>query len=320
MSLQLPVSDNSFLRTINIHLDTEVHKLESTQDNFRYRLEVPDPVSNVVSARLVNFSSGPDFVPTFYPGVSGVQAGNNKLDFRLQNADINAGVATDFSVTLPSRRFFYFDSPDLEGDYTDMLGRAIQDAIDANATWADQVIINVNTHPEQKTVIVVGNSPYLPSSSSTTMTLLFSTGSNAANNPGATIGFAGTSDVTSNLGLDFGNSTTQSIVSPGAVGLLTTPFVDMDIVQLRQVVPFKRIYMDTNEIKPDVRSTRYPTIINTNEPPRNLRFLDVILTWQGGAKPSDFHSGGAHKFTLSLTFMQDWPLEIPNYLKQEYIT
>lgn len=280
---------------------------------------MPEPLSNVVSARLVNFSAGPDFAPSFYPGTSGVRTGNNKIDFRLQNAVINTGVATDFSVTLPSRRFFYFDSPDLEGDYTSMLERAFQDTIDANSTWKDQVIIRVNTHPERKTVVVIGNSPYLPSGSTTTMTLLFDSGSNSANTAAPALGFNTGSDVVSGFGLDFGNATTQSIVSPNSVSLLPTPYVDMDIVQLRQYIPFKRIYLDTLGVKADPKTSMHPSIINTNDPPRNLKFLDVILTWRDGLRPSEFHSGGEHKFTISFTFLQNWPLEIPNYLKQDYI-
>lgn len=318
MALQRPKARNSFLRPTVIQIDSQRDKLDSNQSDFRYRVLLKEQANNVINARLVRFSSGPNFMPSFYPGTAGVQAGNNKIDFSLQNFDVDSGNTANFTVTLPTQRYYYFDSTDINGDFTSMLQRLIQQKIDSNATWEDQVQVSVSTHPEQKTLITIGNSPYLPPGSTTSMTLLFGTGANKENSAATALGFAADTDYASSTSdVDFG-TTSESILSPNPVNLLPSEYVDMEIAQFKNPSPFSRIYTQDLNRTSENEVSNTPTVIQTNEPPRDLRALDISFKWRGNVDPKDYIASAPHTFTLSLVQLQDWPERTPYYLNQHY--
>lgn len=327
MVLQSPISDEAFLRTTRIHVDTRYDKVDTNQTNFRYRVKLTEPANNVVSALIGNFSGGRDFVPTFYEGVSGTRNGNNKLDFRLQNFDINSGVPSIFSVTLPSNRFYYFDGAHTNTDsLTAMLQSVMQNAVDADATWAGKANIIVHSHPEQKTVISVGTSPDLGINSSTELTLLFASGANTDNNPSSTLGFTSGDKVSSaNTSITFGNFTTHSIVSEGAVNLSLSPYIDINIEQFRYMKPMKRVYLGADVSLdryngPDSIHNETPMSISTQEPPRNLEFLDITITFRGDEDPESYGlTDTDHSFSVTLVQLQDWPLGVPKYMEHDFL-
>ena len=327
MVLQVPVSEESLLRSTRLHVDTRYDKIDTNQTNFRYRVKLKEPANNVVSALIGNFSGGKDFAPTFYEGVSGGQTGNNKLDFRLQNFDVDSGAPTTFSVTLPSNTFYYFDGAHTNTDsLTRMLQSVMQNAIDANATWAGNANIVVQSHPEQRTLITVGNSPDLLINSSTELTLLFSSGVNSENNPASVLGFTSGDKVSAaNASIAYGNFTTQSIISEGGVNLELSPYLDINIEQFRYMKPMKRVYLGVEQSldlynDPGSIHNEVPMSISTQEPPRNLEFLDITITFRGDINPESYGlTNTDHSFSVTLVQLQDCPLNVPKYMKHEYL-
>lgn len=322
MSLDRPDTGESYLRPGVINVDSRYDKFDSNDSDFRYRVKLTEEMNNVVTAGITSFDAGLDFAPTFYQGSDDLP-GNNKLDFTLQNFDINGGIKTTFSVTLPSRRYYYYTDDD-DSSVTKMLQTLVMNEINANATWEDQVTVTFTTHPEQKTVITIASSPLLPVGSTTTMTLLFNTGVNSSSNPATTLGFEEIDYTSDNTTLVFSqlNNLTQAIVSPNAVDLATTPYIDICIDQFRQFTPLRRIYLGQyqkeKQSEQDAVANKPPDLIPTDAPPRNLKFLDITIKFRNGVNPEIYGENGDHSFKLGLVQLQSWPEEVPSYIIQEY--
>lgn len=322
MALNTPKVGDSYLRPLVVNVDSRRDKFDTDDSDFRYRVELKEQMNNVITAGISSFDCGLDFAPTFYSGSNETPA-NNKIDFTLQNFDINGGTKETFSVTLPSRRYYYYTEDD-NASLTKMLEKLFTDAIDANATWEDQVFVTFPTHPEQKTVILISNNPLLPAGSTTTLELLFDTGVDSASNPANVLGFDVSDYTSDSTTLYFSNTDnlTQAIVSPNSVDLATTEYVDICIEQFRQFSPLRRIYLgqEANEkqTEQDSVANKPPDLIPTDSPPRDLRFLDVSIKFRGGADPSEYGENGPHSFKLGLVQLQSWPEEVPSYVVQEY--
>lgn len=322
MALERSSAGDSYLRPSVIDVDSRTDKFNSNDSDFRYRVNLSEQMNNVVTAGITAFNIGPEFAPTFYTG-SDTVPGNNKIDFTLSNFDINGGVPSAFSVTIPSRRFQYYTEDD-NMSLTSMLEKLIMNEINSDPSWEDQVTVTVSTHPEQKMVFIISSSPFLPVGSTTTMELLFDSGANSASNPAAVLGFdvVDYSSNTTTLIFDEMNNITQAIVSPNSVNLVTTQYVDIVIDQFRQFTPLRRIYLNQNtqerQSELDAVANKPPDLIPTDSPPRNLKFLDVIIKFRNAVDPSVYGEPGPHSFKLALVQLQSWPEEVPKYVVQEY--
>jgi len=312
MALQQPVSSNAYLRPIKLAINSREDKKDSSQSDFNYTAVLKEEIQNVVGMAITYFSMPRNASPTFYPTTS-FATGKNRLDFSLENSDI-AGAAQTFSITWPTKHYAYQEPAYPDHDYLRQCEILMNEAIDADATWKEKVWINLTPHPLNNTLMTVSViDTSLPSTSTTELKLLFASGANAANSVFTQMGFAQL-DYTSSPSLLNLNTGSQTIESPNPVALNPFPYIDIFVQESNQR-PLKRIY---------TRDENYTTVFNaesvnqlpldTDNPPRRLRELNIRIRYQNGQDPGDFvNDATPHSIGFTIMQLADENQPIPGY-------
>lgn len=312
-------STDSYIRVYKIPVSTPFNKQFKGEGDFNYELTLPERVDNVVGLKLVDWSFPRDMIPTFWQQTTTL-AGNNKLDFRLTNTDISA-TPGDFTAVMPTRYLDYQNAIDSTRDYKVTIGRLMNAAIAADPVWANRVFVNLVQDSQQRSLLIVSTTDTsLPAGSSTALTLRFASGPNAAESIWYTMGFNVQSDVTSSTTYYALPPGVQSLISPGAVRLRGSRYMDIFIDESSQK-PGQRVFFAeagyaTNSIWSD---GVFRFEFDQDNPPRTIEKLHIRVRYEDNTDPGRFLSGpilAPHYFTIHIFTLQDSIAPRPVYLKQ----
>lgn len=314
-----PQSENYYIKTYKVGVGTPENKIVQGDSDFTYDVYLPEVIDNVISIELVEWSLPTDLVPTFYPATSN-QVGNNKLDFRLVNTDISA-TAGEFTVTFPTKYYQYENYDDPNRDYNVVVAQLMNEAIDANPTWAGKVRITLVPQAFYNSLFVVSTvGAGLPANSFTLMTLRFASGPNAASSSYKVMGWTVKADYVSSTSIVAMPPGTSVLISPGIVQLRVALFIDVYVEESPQR-PMARIFVDEvayirNKIATEGISGME---IDKDNPPRRLEKLRIRLRYQNNLDPGDFSDGpiiAPHYFTFHIMSLQNEIETKPGWIKQ----
>jgi hypothetical protein len=314
-----PRGPESYVRVFKIPIGTPLNKTVQGQSDLNYEVLLPERVDRVVGLKVVDWSFPRDLVPTFWPRTTNL-AGNNRLDFRLTNADV--GAPADFAVTLPTRYLDYTNSADHTRDYLFVIANTMNAAISANATWAKRVLISTVPDSRQRTLLLVATvDSTLPSLSTTTLTLLFATGPNKADAVWKTMGFDVDADVSSTTSVYALPPGVQSVLSPSAVRLRGSRFLDVIIEESPQN-PVERVFFTDPSYtsNPLWSNGIFRAETDQNHPPRTLEKLRIRLSYEKTEDLGRFSGGepiiAPHSLTIHFFCLQDSISTRPSWLQQ----
>lgn len=314
-----PQNKNYYVKPYKISVGTPENKIVQGASDFTYDVRLPEIVDNVIGIELVEWSLPTDIVPTFYPATT-TQTGNNKLDFTLTNSDVS-GTPGTFSVTFPTKYYQYENYADPNRDYNVVVAKLMNEAIDANPTWAGQVRITLVPQAFYNSLFIVSTiGSGLPASSTTVLRLLFSSGANSASSSYKVMGWPAKVDVTSSTAIIALPPGSQAIASPGIVQLRVALFLDVYVEQSPQR-PMARIFVDEvayirNKIATDGISGLE---LDKDNPPRKLEKLSIRLRFQNNLDPGNFSDGviiAPHYFTFHIISLQNEIATKPRWIKQ----
>lgn len=319
MSYTFPKGPHSRLKVYKVAVSTPENKTLQNTSDFNYTVDLPYGIQNVVGMSLVEWSLPRDIIPTFYPTTTRL-VGNNKLDFRLENTDISP-LPADFTVTFPTKYFFYQDPTDPTLDYTVAVTTLMNQAIAANPTWAGKVSISCVAESYNQTLIAISTIDLgLPANSTTTLTLLFATGPNSDSAANLVMGFPTKTDVVSSATLFQLKSGTQVIESPTSVQLRSANYIDV-YVEESNLQPLQRIFVRDPNYTTNIYASEGVSrlSVNIDNPPRKIDQLHIRLRYQDEGDPGDFLASPIivpHAFTFHIISLVDEQESVPTYVQQ----
>ena len=318
MALQQPVSSQSYLRPIRLAVNSRTDKKDPNQSDFNYTAVLKEEIQNVVGMAITYYSFPRDTTPSFYPNTNNV-VGQNRLDFSLENSDI-AGAAETFTITWPTKHYNYQSPAFPDHDYLRQCEILMNNAINANPTWKDKVRIGMPPHPLNNTIMTVSViDTTLPSTSSTELRLLFASGANEKNSVWKQMGFEKLDYISSASLLNL-NTGTQTIESPYSVALNSLPYIDIFVEESNRR-PLKRIYSSDNNYTASYNEDSVNQLpIDTDNPPRRLKELNIRIRYQSGLDPGDYTSETApHSLGFVIMQLADENQPIPTYVEQNLL-
>lgn len=313
-----PKGPHSRLKLYKVGVSTPENKILQNGSDFNYSVELPYTIHDVVGISLVGWSLPRDIIPSFYPTTTRLQ-GNNKLDFSLLNTDI-APAARVFSVQFPTRFYLYESLAEPSLDYTVALQKLMQAAVDADPVWKDRVFLGVLAQPLRSTFILVATvDPSLPANSSTTLTLLFQSGPNAAEAANLAMGFPKADVVSAPVSVALFSA--QIVESPSPVRLRAVNYIDV-IVEESPLRPLQRIFVEDETYVTNTYSSGggvNDLHIDLDNPPRRLERLNIKLRYQREGDPGDFSTNPIivpHSLTFDIVSLVDENRATPSYVQQ----
>lgn len=316
MTFVQPIGDSSYIKTHRVGINSRIDKVNDNASDFNYRVRLPNDIQDVIGIAVTSWDIPFDAAPSFYPSTPKV-VGIDSLDFSLENSDIVAG-AQSFSVKWPIKYYVYASPTNPSTDYTTTLELLMNNAIQANATWKDKVHIGTTTHPMNNTIIICSTIDIsLPSTSSTTLKLLFASGPNSETASNISMGFAKL-DYTSSVNTLYIRNGGQAIESPFTTNLRPFPYIDIFVRQSNRR-PLKRLYID-DEFYTRTRSPEgiHQVNIDTDNPPHRLTHLDIALRYPNQIDPGNYISptlSTSIGFTI-LQLANEVTGSVPSYINQ----
>lgn len=319
MSFLFPKGPNARYKIYKVSVSTPEDKILQNTSDFNYEVELPYAITDVVGMSLVEWSFPRDVIPSFYPTTTNL-IGNDYLDFRLENSDI-AGVPADFTASYPTKYLAYQQPGDPSSDYTKVTEKIMNEAIAANPLWKDRVNIAFEPQAGNTTVLVVSTTDItLPSTTTTTLTLLFLSGPNNAEAANVPMGFQPKADYVSSPTLFYLNNGSQVIESPFSTILRAAKYLDVTVAE-SNVKPLQRIFVRDENYTTNIFSTEGVNrlSIDTDNPPRRLDKLHIELRYQAEGDPGDFLTAPIlipHALTFHIISLVEENDKIPSYVAQ----
>jgi hypothetical protein len=319
MSYVTPIGPNSRLKIYKVAVSTPEDKVVQNKSDFNYEVILPYTITDVVGIALVEWSFPKDIIPSFYPTTTKL-TGNEHVDFRLANTDIAAGF-TDFTMEFPTKFLTYSDPSDSASSYIEVLSSLMNEAINANPVWAGKVKITVLPQVFLATLIVISNIDItLPSTTTTTMTLLFASGPNSATSAHLEMGWPVKADYVSSSTLFYVNTGSQAFESPAPTQLRAAKYLDVSVKE-SSLRPLQRIFVRDSNYVTNIFSTEGINrfTIDTDNPARILNKLHISLRYEGEGDPGDFIGKPIlipHAMTFHIISLVDENHANPSYVKQ----
>jgi len=306
-----------------VDVATPWDKVVQNTSDFTYTAKIPKPLQNVVGMALVGYTFPNEIVPSFYPNTTSI-TGNNAVDFSLENTDIAALPAT-FSVFFPTRYFSYENLITPNDAYVNALSKIMNSAIQNDPVWKDQVFITVVPTASYATLIAVSTiGTGLPSTSSTTLRLLFASGPNSVNSAFFAMGWNTKTDIVSSKTIFYLNNETQIIESESQTRLRAAQYFDVFVDQSDKN-PLARIFVkDSNYITNYFATDAVNRLtVNTSSVPRRIDELTIRLRYENFGDPGDFLSSPIivpHGLSFHIFTLEDENYHLPHYAKEQKMT
>ena len=318
MSYLYPKGPNSRLKIHKVAVSTPEDKILQNTSDFNYEVTLEYAITNVVGIALVEWSFPRDVIPSFYPTTTKI-IGNNMLDFQLFNPDITP-LPEQFSIRFPTKFLSYQNPGDRSSDYSIVVSQLMNQAIDANPTWAGKVRITTPPQALFATLMIVSTvDTALPPTTTTELKLLFASGPNTGVNASEPMGFD-LLDYTSTTTLYYLNNGSQVIESPRPVRLRAANFIDVSVEEATQK-PLQRVFVRDENYTTNIFSTEGVNrlAIDTDNPPRRIDKLHISLRYESEGDPGDFLTDPIlipHAMTFHIISLVDENHATPSYVKQ----
>ena len=266
-----------FVQPNIIHISSaEADKIDNDSNDIRFRL--PRAFNNVVAIELESYHIPGNMFSQF--------AANNYIDFRLQNPDINGGLAKDFSVALPIIPVV-FNSPTWPtADLLSVLYESINNEILKDPDFGPKVDIVPLVNPTKKTEFICRTFPFaplFPALNSTNCTFLFGTGSNKHRSAASILGFDDTD--LSFVDITFGTDTYKYIESILPAQTNKFRYLDINIEEANEFSPFYRVFLPTVRALSAAMPENSSRVRLLTKPVRKLETLTISMRLPGGVKP-----------------------------------
>jgi hypothetical protein len=315
MTLASYQTDDYYTKVLKMTVSTN-DKTSPLASDFNYEVRLPEAVDNVIGMKLVEWSFSRDVIPTFYPKTTTL-VGNNRLDFRLTNPDISI-TPGDFTVKLPRRALDYRNNYDITRDFVDVMSAVMQNAVDADPVWADQVRVGAEYNSQLRSFL--GVSTLNTDIARTKLTLLFASGPSRPSFISRTLGFDQV-DVES-VSVPFDG--VEFILSPYPTRLRPSDYLDVFVDESPQR-PMQRIFFDDPlRTRNSISAQGFHRFeVDTERPPRRLDRLHIRIRYRNNIDPGASIEGDGEVFTMPnfMTFhfltVQDSILSRPGYVKQD---
>lgn len=312
----------AYLRTREIHIDSSIDKENENQSDFQFDVILKEEIQNVVSITLTSWNLDKDITPSFWPQNGSIQ-GNNMLDIELSNINYNSGTPFTLSIEIPNENL-YFDAnapsdTNVCNVITDLLIKAKNDYDEAGLqelTFSCPYLV-----PGVFSVFAY-NDDFGPLDETTTFTLLFGTGPNAANSCYKQLGFE-QQDYDSINGTILGFATigsgiSQGVVAPNPVDMQQFKYIDVGLRESNKL-PVQRIFTTNPSVfrNQQSASTLKQQKIDTDQPPRVLKKLSVFILYPGLLNPSLYVSNPSPvQFTFTILQVAQESDNLPSYMRQ----
>lgn len=303
---------NSYIKPVKVYVDSG-NAIASTSaisnGAFDYEVILDSEYDKVVAVKLVGWNLPNNLAPSFIAPVGLTQAGNNKVDFSLE--DIAAIIPTTvFSFDWPETSYTYSNIVNPSASYIDAIAQLLNDAISSDPDWGGGVAVfsSVSDTLERTRLQITGTN-----GTNTQLNLLWLTGTNAKNSAYDQMGFLNTANVSSAI-----VSGVQEITSPQPTDLNPFRYVDISVKQFPELRPMERVYF-TNVLYGGTTRNNFSSAVQflTSDRPRKVNRLTVSLRLKNGVVPLALNRD--HDLTFLLYVLSPEIGKIPDWAEQKFV-
>lgn len=282
MPLENQVLTNNYIRVSKIFVSS-ADRNENSEGPYRYQVDLKDELQNVVAIEITGYSFPSEIAPTFVapgPGFTGTYA----LDF-----EITTGALTkQFTAFWPERQFSYENVtvPYLSYIQTlqQILNLAILNDADFGTGGAHEAFFASVADPQELSRVLISGPGV------TGFRYIFATGPNRDDAAFNAMGF---NRVDTAFALE--------VVSPTRTNLKPFRHIDINLSEVPELIPLRRVYTTDNiyygTVRNDPGVTR--TRLLSSHPIRKLNRMNITITLEGGVVPPVFQ-GLDHELTFTV--------------------
>ena len=276
-----------YLKTVNVSVNSETDKENTSQSDYAYTAVLPTDIQNVMSIVPISWNLPKNIVPSFWPP-NGIIEGNDYLDFQVE-ASVTSGTNPyspdpyKFSVQLENRAFYAGPNVPDDANIADYLELEMNQALSEEPDMADFTIsITYDDKSQRLQWVITTSDP----SAIMRMAFLFDSGVHTDRACNDQLGFPDKRDYYSYRAETFGFNYTNTINSIGYTDLLPFKYIDL-VVRQSNKVPAKRIFLtNPNSFRVGTSGvTEEQVQIDTDQPPSNLKKLDIVFVLPGRQDP-----------------------------------
>ena len=282
MPLENQVLTNNYIRVSKIFVSSS-DRNENSEGPYRYQVDLKEELQNVVAIEITGYSFPSEIAPTFVAPGPGFR-GTNALDFV-----ITTGVITTlFTAYWPERQFSYENVTVPYLSYIQTLQQIMNLAIindpDFGTGAAHESFFAAVADPQERTRILVSGPGVIG------FQFLFASGPNKDDSSFNAMGY---NKVDTALAVEQ--------LSPTRTKLKPFRHIDVNLAEVPELIPLKRVYTTDNVYYGTVRND--PSITRTrllsSHPIRKLNKMNVTITLEGGVVPPVFQ-GLDHELTFTV--------------------
>lgn len=317
-----------YLKTVNVTVNSELDKENPSQSDYAYSAILPTDIQNVMSIVPISWNLPKNIVPSFWPP-NGIIVGNDYLDFQVELAETSGGggdggigisrFSADpykFSVQLENRAFYAGANVPDDANIADYLETEMNEALDQEPDMDDfQIEVVYDNKSQRLRFTITTTDP----SAIMRMAFLFETGEHTDRACNVQLGFPDKRDYYSYQADTFGFNYTNTIESIGYTDLLPFKYIDL-IVRQSNKVPAKRIFLtNPNSFRVGTTGvTEEQVQIDTDQPPSNLKNLDIYFLLPGGQDPRLYNHNPSvpNQFVFSILQFANETSQKPSYVRQ----
>lgn len=316
-----------YLKTQNVSVNSETDKENASQSDYAYTAILPTDIQNVMSIVPISWNLPKNIVPSFW-SPNGIIEGNDYLDFQVELATTSGGggggigisyssLPYVFSVQLDNRAFYAGPNVPDDANIADYLELKMNEALDEEPDMADfSIDVTYEDKSQRLQWVIVTTNP----SAIMRMAFLFDSGVHTDRACNDELGFPDKRDYYSYRADTFGINYTNTINSIGYTDLLPFKYIDL-LVRQSNKVPAKRIFLtNPNSFRVGTSGvTEEQVQIDTDQPPSNLKKLDISFVLPGGQDPRLYNQRSdpvPTQLVFAILQFANETSEKPSYLRQ----
>lgn len=305
-------SVNTYIKPVKVHVDsgTAIASTSAPANGaFDYEVILDSIYDKIVAVRLVGWNLPNNLAPSFIAPVGLTQAGNNKVDFSLQDLALVIPAAV-FSFDWPETSYTYSNIVNPSTSYIDALAQLMNDAVASDPNWGGGVVVfsSVSDTLERTRLQITGTN-----GTNTQLNLLWFSGANAKNSAYDQMGFLNTSNVSSAV-----VAGVQEITSPLPTELNPFRYVDIFVRQFPELKPVERIFF-TNLLYGGTTRNNFSSAVPflVSDRPREVGRLTISLRLKNGIVPLALNRD--HDLTFLLYVLSPEVQKIPDWAEQKFV-
>lgn len=276
MPLLPDLSLEGFVQVDVVNVASEANNVTRTPNTMDIAVELEDQFDSVIGVEIENYHIP---IATF----SQFQDAD-KIDFRLQNAAINAGVAKDFTAVVAKQPVVYNSPTWAAGDLLTNLNNAFEGAILRDPDFGGIVSIIPIVDEQKLTTLICRTLSTGLALNSTQCTFLFSSGPNKATSAATVLGFDDSSDF---VFTDYvvGPYTFKYAQSLYPASINRFRYLDVFVQETPELDPLYRIFLPTIRSVATALPENNSRVRLLTEPVKKLKTLHVNFRLEGGIVP-----------------------------------